>query len=115
MQRGLIKKSIILSMFVSPDHSCEIRSSERQECGPEFKAPFVTPEQCLLAGCCYDDMFMKEPSVKFYTADGRTRCFKKKGGRSYQLYITVVEAEAKIKDGTVYSISTTTRTTNIMI
>ena len=68
-----------------PEPGCNIRSSQRVDCFGDSatemqKAPYVTPELCIQKGCCYDDMFMSEPNVKFYSAEGRTWCFKKKGG-----------------------------------
>lgn len=61
--------------------SCNIRSSDRKICTDELKAPFVTPEECLAAGCCYDDMFMSEPEVNFYGGEGRIWCFVPEGGK----------------------------------
>ncbi|XP_068720293.1 uncharacterized protein [Montipora capricornis] len=67
-----------------PEPSCDLRSSERIDCFEESatedkKVPFITPQLCISSGCCYDDMFMKERSVKFYAAEGRKWCFKPKG------------------------------------
>ena len=64
---------------------CATRSNERVDCFGDAateaqKVPFVTPELCLQKGCCYDDMYMREPDVWFYKPPGRTWCFKKKGG-----------------------------------
>ncbi|XP_020905305.1 uncharacterized protein LOC110243520 [Exaiptasia diaphana] len=62
-----------------PEPSCNIRSADRKDCNDKLKAPFVTPDECLAAGCCYDDMFMGEP-VQFFESKGRTWCFLPEGG-----------------------------------
>ncbi|KAL9973614.1 hypothetical protein ACROYT_G020092 [Oculina patagonica] len=67
-----------------PEPTCDIRSSERVDCfgdsaTEEQKVPYVTPKVCIKKGCCYDDMYMSEPDVWFYSSSGRTWCFKKKG------------------------------------
>ncbi|XP_032237412.2 uncharacterized transmembrane protein DDB_G0289901 isoform X2 [Nematostella vectensis] len=63
-----------------PEPACDLRSTERELCNNDLKAPFVTPEECVKASCCYDDMFMSEKSLKFYDAEGRKWCFARKGG-----------------------------------
>jgi len=57
---------------------CDSLSGDREPCSPDLKAPLVNPGSCLpAAACCYDDMFMTEPRVKFYDRKGRIWCFKK--------------------------------------
>lgn len=59
---------------------CDIESSERVNCfgeptestPQEQKVPYVTPEFCLQKGCCYDDMYMNEPSTWFCKPPGMT-------------------------------------------
>ena len=74
--------------YVSIEKGCDQRSSEREPCNPQLKAPFVKPEDCIKRGCCYDDMFMSEPSVWYYNPTGRVWCFTKKGGGTDTGYAT---------------------------
>lgn len=60
----------------SPEPGCNIRSGDRELCRPDLTAPFVNPGNCPLE-CCYDDMFMSERSIEFYSRKGRTWCFKR--------------------------------------
>lgn len=79
---NILQCFIILTWYrVFAEQSCDIRSSDRTICSDDLKAPFVTPEECQAAGCCYDDMFMSEPSVKFYRSEGRIWCFVPSGGK----------------------------------
>ena len=82
MRKNLIRlpATEIAFCLVTLEPECDIRSTEREDCNADLKAPFVTPEECLNAGCCYDDMFMSERSVKFYGEEGRKWCFVAKGG-----------------------------------
>ena len=77
---------------------CATRSNERVDCFGDAateaqKVPFVTPELCLQKGCCYDDMYMREPDVWFYKPPGRTWCFKKKGGGTVLSWLEIVDKE----------------------
>jgi hypothetical protein len=69
---------LILFIFFFEVPACDVRSSARELCDESLKAPYVTPVECVSKGCCYDDMFMSEPSVWFYDASGRKWCFKHK-------------------------------------
>ena len=71
------------------DSSCDVRSSDRKLCSDDLKAPFVTPEECVNQGCCYDDMFMSEPGVDFFGEKGRTWCFVPKGGEKLNWYFII--------------------------
>ncbi|XP_058940210.2 uncharacterized protein [Pocillopora verrucosa] len=62
-----------------PDPQCQQKSFEREQCG-DFKSPFITPDKCLNAGCCYDDMFMDEPGLQWYSPNASLWCFNKKKG-----------------------------------
>ena len=64
-------------IHVIPDPQCHQKSFEREQCG-DFKSPFITPDKCLNAGCCYDDMFMDEPGLQWYSPNASLWCFNKK-------------------------------------
>ena len=64
------------SLFYLTEPGCNIRSGDRELCRLDLTAPFVNPGNCPLE-CYYDDMFMSEPSVKFYNREGRIWCFKR--------------------------------------
>ncbi|XP_028402611.1 Golgi-associated plant pathogenesis-related protein 1-like [Dendronephthya gigantea] len=62
-----------------PASKCRARSSEREPCDKNLQrlqAPYVVPDECLKKGCCYDDVFLSEPSVSHYDREGREWCFK---------------------------------------
>ena len=54
-------------------------SFEREQCGG-LQSPFVTPDKCLKAGCCYEDISMDEPELQWYSPEASIWCFKKKSG-----------------------------------
>ena len=62
---------------VISDPQCHQKSSEREQCGSS-KSPFITPDKCLNAGCCYDDMFMDEPGLQWHSPNASLWCFSKK-------------------------------------
>ena len=64
---------------------CQQKSFERQQCG-NLESPFVTPDQCLKANCCYDDMFMDEPEIKWYGAQGKVWCYTKNSGKKMHIH-----------------------------
>lgn len=63
--------------FYFADPRCHLKSFEREQCG-DLKSPFVTPDKCIKAGCCYDDMFMDEPSLQWHSQNASIWCFKMK-------------------------------------
>lgn len=63
--------------FYFTDPRCHLKSFEREQCG-DLKSPFVTPDKCIKAGCCYDDMFMDEPSLQWHSQNASIWCFKMK-------------------------------------
>lgn len=63
--------------FYFADPRCHLKSFEREQCG-DLKGPFVTPDKCIKAGCCYDDMFMDEPSLQWHSQNASIWCFKMK-------------------------------------
>lgn len=63
--------------FYFEDPQCHLKSFEREQCG-ELKSPFITPDKCIKAGCCYDDMFMDEPSIQWHNQNASIWCFKMK-------------------------------------
>ena len=82
--RNCKKCPVVIVYFNFLEPGCNIRSSMRVDCfgdsaTPNQKVPLVTPELCIQKGCCYDDMYMNEPTTWFYKNCGRTWCFKKKG------------------------------------
>ncbi|XP_022803956.1 uncharacterized protein LOC111341267 [Stylophora pistillata] len=62
-----------------PDPQCHQKSFERELCG-DFKSPFITPDKCLNAGCCYDDIFMNEPGLQWHSPNASLWCFNKRKG-----------------------------------
>ena len=91
LTNGVLQLVLSFDLFTLLTYSapeCNILSSERVDCfgeptestPEEQKVPYVTPDFCVEEGCCYDDMFMDEPSTKFYNGPGRIWCFKKKEG-----------------------------------
>ena len=76
-----VNKAFFFAVVI--EKGCDQKSSEREPCSPELKAPFVKPEDCIKKGCCYDDMFMSEPNVWYYNPTGRVWCFTKKGGGQF--------------------------------
>ncbi|XP_078370532.1 uncharacterized protein LOC144654307 [Oculina patagonica] len=64
-----------------PDPQCHLKSFEREQCG-ELKSPLITPDKCINAGCCYDDIFMDEPELQWHNQNATIWCFKKKNDHS---------------------------------
>lgn len=59
---------------------CAVLSSDRVECLGDSATEEQKAPQCIQKGCCYDDMYIKESAMKYYNPDGKTWCFKGKGG-----------------------------------
>ena len=38
----------------------------------------MTPDKCLKAGCCYEDIFMDEPRLQWHNPKVSIWCFKRK-------------------------------------
>ena len=68
--------------FYFADPRCHLKSFERDQCR-ELKSPLITPDRCIKAGCCYDDMFMDEPSLQWHNQNASIWCFKMKNILSY--------------------------------
>ncbi|KAJ7371421.1 Golgi-associated plant pathoproteinsis- protein 1 [Desmophyllum pertusum] len=62
-----------------PEPQCHLKSFEREQCG-ELKSQLITPDNCIKAGCCYDDMFMDEPGLQWHNQKASIWCFKRKSG-----------------------------------
>ncbi|XP_001633779.2 uncharacterized protein LOC5513576 isoform X2 [Nematostella vectensis] len=62
-----------------PEPACQVKSAQRRPCG-DVRSPYVTPDECIKANCCYDDMFLDEPAVPWYSDAGRVWCYSSKPG-----------------------------------
>ena len=80
LRSSLKKKKMKLVGFIGfylAEPQCKLKSFEREQCG-ELKSPLITPDKCIKAGCCYDDMFMDEPALQWHNQNASIWCFKMK-------------------------------------
>ncbi|XP_031554982.1 uncharacterized protein LOC116291892 isoform X1 [Actinia tenebrosa] len=108
---NVLNDEIQIPTAKAPEPACQIKSGQREKCG-NVSSPFMTPDVCLKAGCCYDDVFMDEPDVNWYSSEGSTWCYKGKKQDTGKQTIKTKDLETQNVDNNETSVNTSMAKTN---